>query len=66
MMKIWQNNVAFHGLKSREENDENMAKENTDKERALKKGKEINRGKNVKIWVHDGIPFFTLIYYYLT
>ena len=22
--------------------------------------------KNVKIWVHDGIPFFTLIYYYLT
>ena len=21
---------------------------------------------NVKIWVHDGIPFFTLIYYYLT
>ena len=24
------------------------------------------RGENVKIWVHDGIPFFTLIYYYLT
>ena len=22
--------------------------------------------KNVKIWVHDGIPFFTLIYYCLT
>ena len=24
------------------------------------------RLQNVKIWVHDGIPFFTLIYYCLT
>ena len=23
----------------------------------------MNQWKNIKIWVHDGIPFFTLIYY---
>ena len=23
----------------------------------------LYRAKNVTIWVHDGIPFFTLIYY---